>query len=57
MLTKENGSMQAGPSNLYLRLLRGEISAKEYAEHVKRNVHRQLGKRGRTSSAAKRAAS
>jgi hypothetical protein len=33
-----------GPSNLYLRLLRGEISPKEYADKVRRNVDRRIGK-------------
>jgi len=32
------GSVQAGPSEEYLRLLREEISAEEYAKRVKRRL-------------------
>jgi hypothetical protein len=40
--------MQPGPSEVYLRMLRGEISARKYANRLKKNVDRQIGKQGGT---------
>jgi hypothetical protein len=52
-----SGSIPSGPSDLYLRLLRGEITPKKYAERVKKNVDRQLGRQGRAGSVKRSLAS
>ena len=45
MSDKPKGAQTLGPSKAYLRLLRGEVTAKEYATTVKRSVDRQIGKK------------
>ncbi len=37
-MSKKNGSVKAGPSKAYVRLLEGKISSKEYAATVKRSA-------------------
>lgn len=48
---KPKGAQPVGPSKAYLRLLRGEATAKAYADKVKKNVDRQIGRAtGRAAS-------
>jgi hypothetical protein len=39
-----------GPSENYLRLLRGEITPKAYADKVRKNVDRQIGREKRAAA-------
>jgi hypothetical protein len=44
MMKQASGSVPTGPSDLYLRMLRGEVSPKRYVARVKKTVDRQIGK-------------
>jgi hypothetical protein len=46
--TSNGGSVPTGPSEEYLRLLREEISAEEYAKRVKRRLREWPNGRSRT---------
>lgn len=39
------GSIPTGPSDLYLRLLKGEITPEAYAKQVKKRIHEEARKR------------
>jgi hypothetical protein len=39
-----HGSIPAGPSSLYLSLLKGKISAEDYAKQAKKRVHEDFRK-------------
>ncbi len=41
---------QTKTSNLYLRVVKGEVSAKTYVEKIKKNVDRQIGKGARRAN-------
>jgi hypothetical protein len=53
-MTKRNGA--ATPDELYLQLLKGEISAKEYAAAVRQRVNRRLGVRPSRAGRSRRTA-
>lgn len=40
-MRRDAGSIPTGPSEQYLRLLKGEISAKDYAKSVEKRVDKQ----------------
>jgi hypothetical protein len=46
----QRGSVPTGPSKDYLRLLKREISAEEYAKSVKRRLREDRSDRGSESS-------
>jgi hypothetical protein len=46
-----HGSIPTGPSRLYLNLLRGKISAEDYAKQAKKRVHEETRKPPSGSSA------
>lgn len=50
MTNSTKGQSSVGPSKAYLRLLRGETSAKSYADRVKKSIDRQIGAGGRASA-------
>ena len=39
------GSIQTGPSELYLQLLKGEITPEDYAKRAKKRIQRKIQKR------------
>lgn len=47
------GSIPIGPSDLYLRLLKGEITPEEYAKRAKKRIQSEARKRP-SSTAAQR---
>lgn len=50
------GSIPAGPSELYLNLLKGKITPEDYAKQAKKRVHEEARKRpARTGAQPKRA--
>jgi hypothetical protein len=51
----KHGASTGGPDELYLQLLKGEISPKEYAATVRQRVNRRLGVKPSRSGRAKRA--
>jgi hypothetical protein len=52
MSQRNGGTAQPGPSELYLKLLKGEITPEEYAKRVRRSVDRKLhGERKRAAAA------
>ena len=56
-MIKHDSTSRTGHAELYLRLLKGEISAKEYAASVRKTVNRQIRERPRTAKALSRVAS